>query len=1392
MQKAFNPVETNAPAIGVQRKVDTHGTLDESDDTVSVRFVAAISVAGDLADATAVWTRAIFAPDGTALKAQATWPSVKAYTTIDAEGDPYTIDDYNTACGGSYTHFVAYTMRNIPLSTYANYYFTAYLTVTDGGGENTSKVIATTIDQSTQFSFRTSDTGYFAVKHTSSGFEAVSPAVFDNGGHYRAEFEGMSFGATDSFLVVNRGVNQFQVFGYDAAHAADPLDTEFTQVGGSQFLDCRFERSYFIHLDESNHLNVQEAFAKTLYFKPNANWSDGSSRYVIALKFEGESEKRVYALNKIGDTSTYQCDLYYVNPLPNAPISFYKMPSDNPANELLGKPSILSIGWPLGTDDMFTMNISNNKGYWSIRTEADPVVETGNFTITDFTEPVEIHTDLQKTFLSYEGEYKTIPTSYYPSTTEDLHQSDSLAVNLDFTYNVPGGQELDHFSVVYGKEADLSDGYEKVGDNTTTLSFYNPYLGKNYYKLVATFTDTTTEESAIHSFYVDATYPRNLTVAGMTNCRDMGGRLLEDGGVFKQGMIYRTSGSGQNGDWGSLKATAEEEMVGHLGVTKEIYVAEGSGTNKCEFEGVDVKHFAMDWNASDGSNNFSRNAVALKKFYEYLANPSNYPVFFHCRIGTDRTGVCALTLGGLLGVSLDELYQDYLFSNFGKIGSTKRFLSEVDGHDCILRYTEYIEKFSGATFKNKVYNALLSVGISPETLNAVINNLTDGPRATGNDAGQITAFGDQLTGEGVVMSEYDNSTDTSVNHPSQYYVLDSNTKSVKYVFSAAEAYQAQIVAYMATGSNSTDIKLDDVLGLAIDDIGLTIRDVNFKEAGMGTISGGRWMYYPVILGIADITAGDHMIEINGKTGTVNIAGITILNASDAVDIGGGAPSGKDPKHVHEYGDWIITTAATCEHPGEKYHQCECGKIETQTIPQLAHSWGDPVSRYAAGNDGVNDYPETFGYNCATCHKGALCWSAKSYDTSSSEVDVHTNYIRFNSAQQANAGNDGVEGGGHIVYMINVPVALQHAGLQFYITPHNSNVAIFDTVSGDSGMGADFVGGQVVAPTKRYALYINDQRIEIGNDPGASTETGWYTWPVDFSLNAGVNKVELVSMGGYRAQMMKFQFTGFDEFESNHEHVYSAWQSNETKHWKTCTADGCVAEEGHHFFEGAHTFGPVEITVNATCDTPGSGTQTCTECGYVKDVVIPPAGHTLSAEETRHTDDYLDYYESSCSVCSKTFLRFPATSGTLVGGSTIKSGTPSGFVKLTSGGDSISYTFYYQGSGTTAKIYQRAVMDGWGSATNQGKKYSSSASGTQGCNFAFEFNSEFVTIDATAKGTAYSTLLANGTDSGLDSSFSKMADCLIAEVDLLAGENSFVYTRKGSYNLCIHDFVIVIE
>ena len=45
-------------------------------------------------------------------------------------------------------------------------------------------------------------------------------------------------------------------------------------------------------------------------------------------------------------------------------------------------------------------------------------------------------------------------------------------------------------------------------------------------------------------------------------------------------------------------------------------------------------------------------------------------------------------------------------------------------------------------------------------------------------------------------------------------------------------------------------------------------------------------------------------------------------------------------HTHEYGEWTVTTPATCTEDGVKTRTCACGETETRAIPATGHSFGE--------------------------------------------------------------------------------------------------------------------------------------------------------------------------------------------------------------------------------------------------------------------------------------------------------------------------------------------------------------------------------------------------------------------------------------------------------------------
>ena len=514
------------------------------------------------------------------------------------------------------------------------------------------------------------------------------------------------------------------------------------------------------------------------------------------------------------------------------------------------------------------------------------------FTITtNLTETKEIHTAAQKTYLEYTGDYASYPVSSLPSGRE--WNSDPLPVKLAWEYAVPSGKTLKRFAVTFGQKDDLSDGFRVEGSSSKSLNLQNVFLGKNYFKVIAEHSDNSEADSGIMSFNVTTQAPRNIKIDGMTNCRDMGGRTTVGGGKVKQGMIYRTSGV-KGGNPANVTAEGLAEMKNHFKMKTEINVSDGTSYNGTG-NGWDVINHMMDYDSANQTHHhFSRNAESLKAFFKTLSDSSKYPVFYHCRIGTDRTGLCANLLGGLLGVDKNELYQDYLFSNFGNIGEQRKIGASA-GQDNIENYMNEIDAMPGATFANKCYNTLLAIGVERSTLDTVISLLTEGNVVPGNNNGQLIGKGTGLTGTGVTMS-----TSSTNAHPEQYYVLNSSSKVVTYNFTTTETMNAVITAYLGSGTGGSTT-LSSALDVKVDGTSLTLPSKSFKDAGFGTLK-GRTCYYVNQMGeVSNLAAGAHTLTIQTKgSSSINVGALGVFNKGTSSS--GGQSTGGDPvtppAHTH--------------------------------------------------------------------------------------------------------------------------------------------------------------------------------------------------------------------------------------------------------------------------------------------------------------------------------------------------------------------------------------------------------------------------------------------------------------------------------------------------------------
>ncbi len=334
--------------------------------------------------------------------------------------------------------------------------------------------------------------------------------------------------------------------------------------------------------------------------------------------------------------------------------------------------------------------------------------------LTDVGSDVSCHTKEQADYIN--GDYTKIST--YAKGTQELSRPQS--VNFSWSAQSNGAAvSAESYTVEISRSYDFTESIKYETDKTQ-IDIYNLLLNSTYFwRVTANLEGGKKSVSSASIFKTSAVAPRNLYIDGITNARDLGGWKTSTGTV-KQGMIYRCGRlNASNSSEVKIEITDKgiREMKEVLGVKTEVDLRidnyeRGGITSSPLGDGVKYVSIPMEGAANKNCLTDEIFHPAIKKFFTLLADESNYPIAFHCDIGTDRTGFFAFLINGLSGVDENDLYRDYLFSNFGNINGN-RSLSNIDG------YVKTIKSSEGASLSEKIENCLIKVGVPKTEIDAV-------------------------------------------------------------------------------------------------------------------------------------------------------------------------------------------------------------------------------------------------------------------------------------------------------------------------------------------------------------------------------------------------------------------------------------------------------------------------------------------------------------------------------------------------------------------------------------------------------------------------------------------------------------------------------------------------
>lgn len=184
--------------------------------------------------------------------------------------------------------------------------------------------------------------------------------------------------------------------------------------------------------------------------------------------------------------------------------------------------------------------------------------------------------------------------------------------------------------------------------------------------------------------------PDILPLLTVRNPRDLGGYVGYEGRKIKKGRLLRTGKI-------SHLSTHDQNFLKNYGLKKIIDLRSPLEIEKCPdtvIPGVQDYNIALsDEDNTEGGHKDIAKAfaqyrkdqyagfrmmcgryhdhvtkphaqAAIKKILNVLAQTPDGAVIFHCSEGKDRTGIVAMIILYLLGVDLETIRQDYLYSNY--------------------------------------------------------------------------------------------------------------------------------------------------------------------------------------------------------------------------------------------------------------------------------------------------------------------------------------------------------------------------------------------------------------------------------------------------------------------------------------------------------------------------------------------------------------------------------------------------------------------------------------------------------------------------------------------------------------------------------------------------------
>ena len=291
-------------------------------------------------------------------------------------------------------------------------------------------------------------------------------------------------------------------------------------------------------------------------------------------------------------------------------------------------------------------------------------------------------------------------------------------IQVKWQYNAAGASQ---FLVEYATKSDFSDALSvTVGATKRSVDLYNLYKATKYYvRVTALNSKGETLHSGESEFETTALGPRVIKIEGVYNVRDLGGYETSLGKTIVQGIAYRggslTDPPKDDHYDNNISEDGKKYMSEVMGIKAELdfRTEEESGVTLDEgsvIPGAELSYITLGGYTSP----FGSGKESYRKVFSYFADENNYPMYYHCTGGADRTGTVTFLLHAFLGVSELECIQGFAFTSFSIYG--KRASQSGIYWEEFQQMIAKLKAYEGETLQEKTENYLLSIGVTEDEI----------------------------------------------------------------------------------------------------------------------------------------------------------------------------------------------------------------------------------------------------------------------------------------------------------------------------------------------------------------------------------------------------------------------------------------------------------------------------------------------------------------------------------------------------------------------------------------------------------------------------------------------------------------------------------------------------